>query len=159
MAMPDEGALAPDFSLKDQDGNTVTLSHLRGRWVVIYFYPKDNTPGCTREACNFRDNFGALRSLEAEVLGISADSEASHQKFATKYDLPFRLLVDGDHSVARAYGAFGLKKNYGREYEGVIRSTAIINPEGQVAKTYPRVKPDAHGTEVLEWLKAHQTAA
>jgi peroxiredoxin Q/BCP len=155
MAMPALETAAPDFDLEDQDGNRVRLADLRGKWVVIYFYPKDNTPGCTKEACNFRDNFGAIKALGAEVLGISADSRASHEKFAQKFELPFPLLVDTDHTAARAYGAFGLKKNYGREYEGVIRSTVIVDPDGNVAKTFPRVKPDSHGEEVLAWLKEH----
>jgi peroxiredoxin Q/BCP len=153
--MPELKSAAPDFDLEDQSGERVRLAGLRGKWVVIYFYPKDNTPGCTREACNFRDNFGAIRALGAVVLGVSGDSRASHEKFAGKFELPFSLLVDADHEVARAYGAFGLKKNYGREYEGVIRSTVIIDPEGNVAKTFPRVKPDSHGEEVLAWLKEH----
>jgi peroxiredoxin Q/BCP len=155
MAMLDAGAPAPDFDLEDQHGERVTLAGLRGKWVVIYFYPRDNTPGCTKEACGFRDNFGGIQALGATVLGVSGDSRASHGKFAEKFELPFSLLVDSDHAVAREYGAFGLKKNYGREYEGIIRSTVIIDPEGNVAKTYPRVKPDSHGEEVLAWLKEH----
>lgn len=158
MTMPQIGQPAPDFQLEDQEGNHVRLDGLRGKWVVLYFYPKDNTPGCTREACNFRDNFGAIKALGAEILGVSGDSRASHEKFAEKFELPFPLLVDSDHAVAREYGAFGLKKNYGREYEGIIRSTVIIDPDGNVAKTYPRVKPDSHGEEVLAWLKDHKPA-
>lgn len=155
MPMPDLDTPAPDFDLEDQHGRRVTLAGLHGKWVVLYFYPRDNTPGCTREACNFRDNFSALQALGAEVLGVSGDSKTSHEKFAAKFELPFPLLVDTDHAVARAYGAFGVKKNYGREYEGIIRSTVIIAPDGTIAKTYPRVKPDSHGEEVLTWLKAH----
>jgi len=158
MAMPAIGDPAPPFELEDQDGNSVRLADLRGKWVVLYFYPKDNTPGCTREACNFRDNFGALQAAGAQILGVSGDSRASHGKFAEKFELPFPLLVDADHAIARAYGAFGLKKNYGREYEGIIRSTVIIGPDGAVAKTYPRAKPDSHGEEVLAWLKEHAAA-
>ncbi len=147
---------APAFELKDQQGNAVSLVSLRGKWVVLYFYPRDNTPGCTKEACSFRDNHAAIQALGAVVVGVSADSAVSHQKFAEKYDLPFTLLIDdNDHSVARAYGAFGMKKNYGKEYEGVIRSTVIIDPRGRVAKTWASVKPDAHGEQVLEWLKAN----
>lgn len=155
MPFPDVASPAPAFSLAGQDGATVSLEALRGKWVVIYFYPRDNTPGCTREACNFRDNFGALKALGAVVLGVSGDSAASHQKFAAKYELPFTLLVDAGHEIAKAYGAWGTKKNYGMTYEGIIRSTVIIGPDGNVAKVFPKVKPDAHGAEVLEWLKAN----
>ena len=147
---------APAFELNDQHGNAVSLVGLRGKWVVLYFYPRDNTPGCTKEACSFRDNHAAIQAVGAVVVGVSADNAASHQNFAAKYELPFTLLIDdSDHSVARAYGAFGLKKNYGKEYEGVIRSTVIIDPRGRVAKTWASVKPDTHGEQVLEWLKAN----
>ena len=156
MTMPEVGAEAPVFSLKDQEGTEVSLAALKGKWVVLYFYPRDDTPGCTKEACNFRDNFGALKAAGAVVLGLSPDTEAAHKKFIAKYELPFQLLVDeADHGVARAYGAWGLKKNYGKEYEGMIRSTVIIGPDGKVAKTWGRVKPAAHGEEVLAWLKAN----
>jgi peroxiredoxin Q/BCP len=158
MPMPDVASPAPDFELPDQSGETVSLAAQRGKWVVLYFYPKDDTPGCTKEACDFRDNHGAIKAAGAVVLGVSADSEASHTKFAQKYDLPFQLLVDGkEHAVARAYGAWGTKKNYGREYEGIIRSTFVIDPEGKIAKAWPRVKPEGHGQEVLAWLKARGT--
>jgi peroxiredoxin Q/BCP len=146
---------APEFALKDQAGKEVTLASLRGKWAVLYFYPKDDTPGCTREACNFRDNFGALRAAGAEVLGVSGDSAASHQRFASKYELPFTLLVDEGNALAKAFGAWGPKSMYGKTYEGIIRSTVLVNPEGKVAKVWPKVKPDAHGAEVLEWLKQH----
>lgn len=148
-------SLAPHFSLKDQHGNVVSRDSLTGRWAVIYFYPRDDTPGCTREACNFRDNFGALRALGAEVLGVSGDSESSHKKFALKYELPFTLLVDAGNEMARAYGAWGTKSMYGKTYDGIIRSTVLVSPEGKVAKVWPKVKPDVHGAEVLDWLKAH----
>ena len=148
-------SLAPDFALQDQDGNTVSRDSLKGRWAVIYFYPRDDTPGCTREACNFRDNFAALKALGAEVLGVSGDSAASHKKFAAKYELPFTLLVDAGNEMARAYGAWGKKNMYGKTYEGIIRSTVVISPEGMVARVWPKVKPDSHGEEVLEWLKSH----
>jgi peroxiredoxin Q/BCP len=154
MPMPAAGEAAPPFALPDQAGASVALEDLRGRWVVLYFYPRDDTPGCTREACDFRDQHGAISAAGATILGLSPDTAAAHAKFAAKYGLPFQLLVDGPgHAVARAYGAWGLKKNYGKEYEGMIRSTVIIDPEGRVAKTWPRVKPDAHGQEVLAWLK------
>lgn len=147
-------SLAPHFALNDQDGNPVSLESLTGKWAVIYFYPKDDTPGCTREACNFRDNFGALKELGAEVFGVSGDSESSHKKFVQKYGLPFPLLVDAGNEMARAYGAWGTKSMYGKTYEGIIRSTVVISPDGKIAKVWPKVKPDAHGGEVLEWLKS-----
>lgn len=156
MPLPAVGEPAPPFTAPDQDGHPVALSDFAGRWVVLYFYPRDDTPGCTREACNFRDNHAALEGAGAVVLGVSADSAASHQKFRAKYELPFRLLSDADHAVAKAYGAWGLKKNYGREYEGMIRSTVLIDPQGRVAKVWPRVKPDTHGAEVLAFLQGQQ---
>jgi peroxiredoxin Q/BCP len=146
---------APDFRLKDQSGNEVSLASLSGKWAVIYFYPKDDTPGCTKEACNFRDNHGAIQKAGAVVVGVSGDSAASHQHFAEKYDLPFTLLVDEGNQLARAFGAWGPKHMYGKSYEGTIRSTIVLNPEGKVAKVWPKVKPDQHGAEVLEWLKAN----
>ena len=155
MAFPPEGAPAPGFTLKDQGGDDVSLTSLNGRWAVVYFYPKDDTPGCTKEACNFRDNHAAVEAAGAIVLGISGDSAATHQKFAAKHSLPFRLLVDEDHAVARSFGAWGTKNMYGKLYEGIIRSTFVIDPEGRIAKVWPKVKPDAHGAEVLDWLKEH----
>ena len=153
MPAPEPGSAAPDFDLQDQAGDHVRLAGLKGTWVVLYFYPRDDTPGCTREACSFRDNHAALRAQGAVVLGVSPDTAVTHQKFATKYELPFQLLVDDkEHSVARAYGAWGMKKNYGKEYEGMIRSTVVIAPDGRVARIWPKVKPDAHGEEVLKWL-------
>ncbi|WBL36102.1 thioredoxin-dependent thiol peroxidase [Tepidiforma flava] len=155
MSMPDVGAAAPAFSLPDQDGKTVSLADFAGKWVVLYFYPKDDTPGCTKEACSFRDRHAELQAKGAVVLGVSGDSSASHRKFADKYALPFPLLADTEHEVARAYGAWGTKKMYGKEYEGMIRSTVVIDPAGKVAKTWPKVKPDGHGDEVLAWLEAN----
>ncbi len=155
MSMPEVGAAAPAFSLPDQDGNTVSLADFAGKWVVLYFYPKDDTPGCTKEACSFRDRHAELQAKGAVVLGVSGDSSASHRKFADKYSLPFPLLADTEHEVARAYGAWGTKKMYGKEYEGMIRSTVVIDPAGKVAKTWPKVKPDGHGDEVLAWLEAN----
>ncbi|MEJ5220645.1 MAG: thioredoxin-dependent thiol peroxidase [Tepidiforma sp.] len=155
MSMPDVGAAAPAFSLPDQDGKTVSLADFAGKWVVLYFYPKDDTPGCTKEACSFRDRHAELQAKGAVVLGVSGDSSASHRKFADKYSLPFPLLADTEHEVARAYGAWGTKKMYGKEYEGMIRSTVVIDPTGTVAKTWPKVKPDGHGDEVLAWLEAN----
>jgi peroxiredoxin Q/BCP len=149
------GQVAPAFAGKDQAGNEVSLASLRGSWVTLYFYPKDDTPGCTKEACNFRDNYGAIQAAMATVLGVSGDSQSSHEKFIAKYELPFSLLVDADHGIAQAFGAWGIKKNYGKEYEGVIRSTFIIDPAGKIARVWPRVKPDSHGAEVLAWLQAN----
>ncbi len=153
--MPDVEADAPAFELKDQSGAVISSWELKGKWVVLYFYPKDDTPGCTKEACNFRDNYTALQAKGAVVLGVSGDSEASHQKFQQKYELPFQLLADPANAVARAYGAWGTKQNYGKIYEGIIRSTFVIAPDGRTAKVWKRVKPDAHGQEVLTWLTDH----
>jgi peroxiredoxin Q/BCP len=154
MPFPEAGTPAPPLHLPDPSGQPIDVADLKGKWVVVYFYPKDDTPGCTKEACNFRDNYGALKAAGATVLGVSADSAASHTKFAQKYELPFTLLSDTpDHAAARAYGAWGLKMNYGKQYESIIRSTFVIDPEGRVAKVWPRVRPDQHGEEVLEWLK------
>jgi thioredoxin-dependent peroxiredoxin len=155
--MPAAGAAAPDFEAVDQSGRAVRLKDLSGKWVVLYFYPKDDTPGCTKEACNLRDNYGSITALGAEVLGVSGDSQASHAKFAAKYELPFPLLVDAGNALARAYGAWGTKSMYGKTYEGVLRSTFVIDPEGKVANVWPKVKPDEHGDEVAEWLKSHAT--
>ncbi len=149
-----EGAPAPTFALEDQNGNTVRLEDLRGRWVVLYFYPKDDTPGCTAEACSFRDAFGELEAEGAVVLGVSGDDAASHRKFAAKHSLPFPLLVDSDHAVAKAYGAYGVKRMYGREFEGVLRQTFLIDPEGRLARVWRTVKPAGHAAEVLEALRS-----
>lgn len=154
-----EGDPAPSFALRDQHGNLVQSDDLRGRWVVLFFYPKDDTPGCTKEACSFRDHWGALQEEGAMVLGVSGDDERSHARFAEKYQLPFPLLVDSDHAVARAYGAFGVKRRFGREYEGVLRQTFLIDPEGRLAKIWRRVAPEAHAEEVLEALRKEKAAA
>ena len=140
---------APTFSLKDTEGNTHTLDQYRGKWVVLYFYPKDDTPGCTTEACSFRDSHELLLAKEAVVLGVSRDDAASHEKFMNKYSLPFPLLSDPDHAVMDAYGAWG-KKMFGKE--GVLRKTFIINPEGDVVKIYGRVTPIGHAQHVLQTL-------
>ncbi len=152
--MLDAGQKAPDFNLPDQDGTMTTLSQFRGKKVVIYFYPKDDTPGCTREACSFRDNYQALQDAGAVVLGVSADDEKSHTEFREKYSLPFPLLADTEKSMIEAYGAWGVKKMYGKEYEGVMRSTVIVDEDGTIMKVYPKVKPDAHAQEVLEAITA-----
>ena len=149
-----QGDLAPDFELATYEGGTVKLSDLRGRRVVLYFYPKDDTSGCTKEACGFRDQAPALEQRNALVLGISPDGVASHEKFRDKYELNFPLLSDPDHAVAEAYGAWGKKKMYGREYEGILRSTFVIDPDGRIEKVYAKVKPAEHAEQVLADLSA-----
>ncbi|MEX1071010.1 MAG: thioredoxin-dependent thiol peroxidase [Anaerolineales bacterium] len=152
-----EGKAAPDFSLPDETGKIHRLSDYRGKTVVLYFYPKDDTPGCTVEACNFRDDYLQYRTLGTTILGISPDNEKSHTKFKKKFSLPFPLLADVDHKVAEKYGAWGEKKLYGRTYDGLIRSTFVIDPEGKIAKEFPKVKVKEHSNEVLEVLEAIQT--
>ena len=147
-----EGTQAPDFTLTDDQGNEVSLSDFAGKKVVIYFYPKDNTPGCTKEACSFRDNYEDILAKGAVVLGVSADSTKSHQNFKTKYELPFYLLSDPEQEMIKAYGAWGEKQMYGKTYEGILRSTVIVDEEGNVAKVFAKVKPAEHGTEVLGYL-------
>lgn len=148
------GKKAPSFSLSDQNGKKHRLSEYAGKYILLYFYPKDDTPGCTKEACTLRDNFPAFKKLGITVFGVSADNEKSHKKFEEKYSLPFTLLSDTGHTVAEAYGAWGLKKFMGREYEGIHRVSFLINPEGKIAKVYEKVKPEAHADEVLADLKA-----
>lgn len=155
MPFPEPGTAAPDFSASDADGIEVSLASLKGTWAVIYFYPKDDTPGCTKEACGFRDNFAAIGAAGAKVVGVSGDSAASHRRFAEKYELPFTLLVDAGNEVARKFGAWGTKQNYGRTYEGIIRSTVIIDPQGNVAKVWKAVKADGHAGQVLDWLRVN----
>jgi len=145
-----EGKAAPDFTATNTSGETVRLKDLRGKKVVLYFYPKDDTPGCTKEACSFRDSFAQFRKQGIEVIGVSTDSEASHKKFTTKYKLPFTLLADTDHSIADAYGVYGEKKFMGRTYMGVKRMTFLIDEKGKVRKVFEKVKPEEHAREVLE---------
>jgi peroxiredoxin Q/BCP len=152
MPIPQAGSQAPDFQLSDQSGKTVSLSQLSGKNVVLYFYPKDDTPGCTVEACNFRDEHSALEKAGAVVLGVSPDSMKSHQRFATKFNLPFPLLVDEGHKVADAYGVWGEKTNYGRTYMGITRATFLIDPQGKVKHVWPKVKVNGHVSEVLSML-------
>lgn len=152
-ALPSIGSLAPSFSLLDQEGVTRSLEEYRGTYVLMYFYPKDDTPGCTKEACSIRDSFPDFTGASAVILGISPDSVKSHEKFAKKYDLPFTLLADEGHAVASAYGVWGNKKFMGREYEGVSRTSFLISPDGTVAKVYEHVKPEVHAAEVLADLK------
>jgi thioredoxin-dependent peroxiredoxin len=145
---------APPFSLTTDDGKTVSLADFAGKRVVLYFYPKDDTPGCTRQACAFQDNLGAVESRGAVVLGVSRDSLKSHEKFKTKYNLRFPLLSDPDGAVHRAYGAWGMKTLYGKTSEGVIRTTVIIDENGNIAKRFPSVKVDGHAERVLAALDA-----
>ena len=148
------GDLAPAFSLETGDGKRVTLSEFRGKKVVLYFYPKDDTPGCTREACSFRDERARFAKANTIVLGVSRDSAASHQRFAQKYRLPFPLLSDPDASVCKAYGVFKQKSLYGRTYLGIERTTVLIDEQGRIAAIFPKVKVDGHSDDVFQALAA-----
>ncbi len=150
--MVEEGSPAPDFTLTSDSGERVRLSQFRGKPVVLYFYPKDDTPGCTAQACGIRDNYEDFEQRGAVVLGVSPDEESSHVKFKHKYGLPFTLLADPDHEVAEQYGVWGEKKYMGKTYMGVERSTFLIDQDGRVAKVMRRVKPDTHAADVLEAL-------
>lgn len=145
-----EGDKAPDFTLKNEKGEDVSLSDLRGDKLVLYFYPKDDTPGCTKEACSFRDGFSELEENGIKVFGVSTDSAASHQKFIQKYDLPFSLLVDENHEVADKYDSYGEKQFMGKTYTGVLRRTFLIDEEGKIKKIFDKVKVDEHADEVLD---------
>lgn len=145
--------LAPDFVLLDQEGNQHRLSDYRGRPVLLYFYAKDDTPGCTREACQIRDNYNSFNRLGAIVLGISADSVKSHDRFAEKYNLPFTLLANEDKKVIRAYGVWSKKKIMGRDHQGTKRTSFLLNGNGKIVKIYENVKPEIHAIEVIEDLK------
>ncbi len=149
-----EGQPAPSFSLKADDGSTIALKNLRGKPVVLYFYPKDDTPGCTKEACAFRDRKHEMEELGAIVLGVSPDDEASHTAFRDKYALNFRLLADRDHAVAEKYGAWREKNMYGKKSMGVQRSTFLIDREGTVAKVWKRVQVEGHDEQVLDALRS-----
>lgn len=146
------GDRAPDFSGVDQNGNTVRLADFKGSKVVLYFYPKDMTPGCTVEACAFRDGFRAIKKKGAVVLGVSKDGAASHKKFIEKYELPFSLLADESGAIVKAYGAWGEKSMYGKKYMGILRITYVIGADGRVAAVFPKVKPATHADEVLAAL-------
>ena len=147
--MIEVGDMAPEFALPSDSGDVVRLSELRGTRVVLFFYPKDDTSGCTKEACGFRDALPAISLRNAIVLGVSPDPVRSHERFRDKYDLNFPLLADEDHAVAEAYGAWGLKKLYGREYWGILRSTFVVGEDGRIEKAYRKVKPAQHAEEVL----------
>ncbi|WP_139492265.1 thioredoxin-dependent thiol peroxidase [Brevibacillus dissolubilis] len=147
------GQLAPDFTLDASNGQKVSLHELRGKNVVLYFYPKDMTPGCTTEACDFRDYHPEFAKQNTVVLGVSPDDVKKHDKFVAKYELPFTLLADVDHAVAESYGVWVLKKMYGREYMGIERSTFIIDQEGKIAHAWPKVKVKGHVQEVLQFIK------
>lgn len=147
-----EGDVAPEFALSSDRGETVRLRDLQGRRVALYFYPKDDTPGCTKQACAFRDSALAFEDRDVVVLGVSPDSVRSHEKFRDKYGLNFPLLSDEDHKVAEAYGAWGTKKMYGREYEGVLRSTFLIGVDGKIERAFQKVKPAENAADVLAEL-------
>ena len=151
-SMPAEGEAAPDFTLADQHGGEVSLTGLRGSWVVLYFYPRADTPGCTTQACGIRDRSSEYEAAGARVLGVSPDESEEIAKFDDKYGLGFTLLADPDHSVAELYGAWGEKSMYGKKYTGVLRSTVLIDPEGKVARVFPKVQPKKHDDLVLKAL-------
>ena len=154
--MLETGMKAPDFSLPDQDGNTIRLSDFLGKKVVLYFYPKDNTPGCTRQACAFAASYEQFKTQNVVVIGISKDSVASHLKFAQKYDLPFILLSDPELQAIQAYGVWQEKKLYGKVSMGVVRTTYIINEQGIIEKVMPKVKPDTNAADILTYLAGEQ---
>ena len=158
MASIRTGAKAPAFSLPDQNGRMVALKDLAGGWVVLYFYPKDDTPGCTKEACEFTHHLKDFEGLDARVIGVSPDSPASHRKFIGKHDLGMDLLSDPDHKILDRYGAWGEKSMYGRKYEGVLRSTVLIDPKGVVAHRWEKVKPAGHADAVRQKLAELRSA-
>lgn len=147
------GDKAPAFNLPDQEGEKHKLSDYAGQWILLYFYPKDNTPGCTKEACAIRDVYPKFTKIKAKVFGVSADSVDKHKKFTDKYELPFTLLSDEEKKVLKDYGAWGKKKFMGREYMGINRMSFLIDPKGEIAKIYPKVKPSEHADEVLSDIK------
>ncbi len=147
-------SIAPNFSLQDQDNKPHSLKDYLGKWIVLYFYPKDDTPGCTKEACNFRDSFHELQKLNVAILGISKDTVKSHKKFAEKYNLNFPILSDETHQVISGYGSWGIKKFMGREFEGILRNTYLINPKGIIFKTYEKVNPLTHAGQIISDIKS-----
>ena len=154
--MLEVGMKAPAFTLPDKDGNLVSLADFAGKTVALYFYPRDNTPGCTRQACAFAGAYEEFKKIGAVVIGVSKDSAASHQRFAEKYDLPFVLLSDPELTAIQAYGVWQEKKNYGKVSMGVVRSTFVINGEGVIEKVMPKVKPDTNAAEILAYLKENK---
>ena len=152
--MIEQGTTAPDFTLPDQSGDDHSLSDFRGQWVILYFYPKDLTPGCTTEACNFRDDFPNFQNLNTTIIGISKDSTKRHAAFAGKYKLPFLLLSDESGDVCERYGVWQEKSLYGKKYMGIVRSTYLIDPQGTITRVYPKVKVKEHATELLNDLQA-----
>lgn len=151
--MLETGMKAPDFTLPDKDGNTVSLSDFAGKKIVLYFYPRDNTPGCTKQACGFAANYAGFKEIDAVVIGISKDSVKSHRKFAEKYELPFVLLSDTELEAIQAYDVWQEKKLYGKTSMGVVRTTYVIDEKGVIEKVMPKVKPDTNAAEILEYLK------
>ena len=158
MSIPEAGDPAPDIALPDETGTVHRLADQRGRWTIVYFYPKDDTPGCTVEACEFRDANETIHERGADVWGISPQSAQSKRAFREKFGLPFILLADTDHAVADAYGTWVEKVNYGKTYMGVARTTFLVDPEGRIAHTWPKVKPEGHAAEVIAALDAAQAA-
>ena len=150
---------APEFNSLDQDGNKIALKDFKGKWVVLYFYPRADTPGCTIEACSFRDSFKRVEKIGAVVLGVSPDTPAAQKKFVDKFDLPFTLVADADKKICNAYGVIQEKNMYGKKVMGVARTTFIIGPDGKVKHIFSKVKPEGHAEEVLEWLKEAQKGA
>ncbi|MDE2001682.1 MAG: thioredoxin-dependent thiol peroxidase [Patescibacteria group bacterium] len=152
------GETAPEFSLPDKEGKVHSLKDYRGKWVVLYFYPKDNTPGCTIEACGMRDHFPAFEKVKAAMLGVSADPSASHRKFSDQYRLPFTLLSDESKETLARYGVWAEKSMMGRKYMGILRTTFLIDPHGKIAKIYEKVKPAGHAEEILADMRSLQAA-
>ncbi len=150
-----KGDKAPCFEGIDQDGQPISLDDFKGKKLILYFYPKDNTPGCTTEACNLRDHYAELRARGYEVVGVSPDSPRRHRNFISKYELPFRLIADEDHRIAQAYGVWGKKKMYGREYEGIYRTTFVIDEDGTIEAVFPKVDVKRHAEQILEALEAN----
>ncbi len=147
-----EGDKAPDFNLNDANGNSFSLDYFKGKKVILYFYPKDDTPGCTKQACGFRDSYAKFNDLDAVILGVSADPEESHQKFISKYQIPFTLLSDTEKEVVQKYGVWKEKNNYGKKYMGIERTTFVIDENGTIQKIYPKVKVDGHIEEIYSFL-------
>jgi peroxiredoxin Q/BCP len=157
--LPQEGQSAPDFTLPSSEGREISLHDLRGKNVILYFYVRDATPGCTQQACDFRDNLVRLRNANTEVLGVSDDDIASHERFRDKHALPFPLLADTDHAVSEAYGVWQLKKQYGREYWGIVRTTFVIDRDGVVRKVFPRVRVKGHVDEVGAYIEGEMAVS